>query len=119
MGWSTRSRPEHPPILNAPSPIVVTEDGMINEVKLEHPSNAPWPIVVTEDGMINEVKPEHPENTPSPSVITEDGMINEVKPEHPSKMPPKMPSIGHRGWDDQRGQARASIKILPSADRGH
>jgi hypothetical protein len=45
--------------LKAPSPIDVTDDGMVMDVKDEQPRKAPSPIDVTDEGMISEVKAEH------------------------------------------------------------
>ena len=59
-------------------PIVVIEDGMVNEVRPEQSRNAASLIVVIEDGM---VRSEQSRNAASPIVITEDGMVSEVKPE--------------------------------------
>ena len=36
--------------------MVVTESGIVNEVRLEQPTNALSPMVVTELGIINEVR---------------------------------------------------------------
>jgi hypothetical protein len=38
-------------LLNAKSPIVVTEEGMVTPIKIQ-PKNAESPIVVTEEGMV-------------------------------------------------------------------
>lgn len=44
------------PFLNAETPIVVTLDGIVIEVRLEQPSNALSPIVVTLGGIVIEVR---------------------------------------------------------------
>ena len=43
---------------NADSPMLVTEFGMLTEVRLEQPQNAHSPMLVTELGMVTEVRPE-------------------------------------------------------------
>ena len=40
-------------------PMLVTESGIVIEVKLEHSRKAFWPMVVTESGMVIEVKLVH------------------------------------------------------------
>ena len=36
--------------------MLVTEFGIITDVKLEHPKNAPLPMVVTEFGIVTDIK---------------------------------------------------------------
>jgi hypothetical protein len=58
--------------------MVVTEEGMISEVKPEQPSKAEAPIHVIEEGMIREPpNPEQPENAVLPIEVTEEGMVRE------------------------------------------
>ena len=45
-----------------------------------HPSKANSPILVTEFGMVIDVKPEQPEKAPSPILVTEFGIVIDVKP---------------------------------------
>ena len=40
--------------------MVVTEEGMVIEVRDEQLLNAPFPMVVTEEGMVIEVRDEQP-----------------------------------------------------------
>ena len=61
--------------LNAPSPISVTELGMVTLVKPLQSRNALLPIEVTELGMVTLVKPEQPLNAPLPIEVTELGII--------------------------------------------
>ncbi len=49
-------RPEQPE--NAPSPMLVTEFGMVTLVRLEQSENASLPMLVTEFGMVTLVRPE-------------------------------------------------------------
>ena len=43
----------------APSPILVTELGIVTEVRPLHSLKAPSPILVTELGIVTEVRPVH------------------------------------------------------------
>ena len=52
-------RPLH--FSKAASPILVTEFGIVIDVKLLQPWKATSPILVTEFGMVIDVKPEQPE----------------------------------------------------------
>ena len=52
--------------------------------RFEHLENAPTPIVVTLEGIVTEVKPEHQQNARSPMEVTLEGIVTEVKPEQPS-----------------------------------
>ena len=40
-------------------------------------------MLVTELGIVTDVKPEQPENALSPMLVTELGMVMDVKPEQP------------------------------------
>ena len=51
---------------------------MVTEVKLLQPEKQLFPILVTDDGMVTEIKPEPPKQ-PSPKLVTDDGMVIEVK----------------------------------------
>ena len=66
---------------NAPPPILVTELGMVTEVRLEQSWNALSPILVTELGMLTEVRLSQKRNALSPILVTESGMVIEVRPE--------------------------------------
>ena len=48
------------------------------EVSFVHEMNAPSPIVVTELGIVTEVRPEQPEKTLFPILVTELGIVIEV-----------------------------------------
>ena len=56
---------------NAPSPMVVTEVGMLMAVRPVQPSNAPSPMVVTELGMLMAVRLRQSSNAPAPMIVTE------------------------------------------------
>ena len=79
---------EHTP--NAYSPILVTEFGMITEIKPSQAQKAYSPMLVTDLPIVTEVKPEHSEKAYSPMLVTEFGMVMEVKPEQPKKAPVPM-----------------------------
>jgi len=49
---------------SAAYPMLVTDLGIVTEVRLEHPSKAEYSILFTELGMVMEVRPEQPENAP-------------------------------------------------------
>ena len=51
-------------------PTLVTDDGMVTEVSVEHPENADAPILVTDDGIDMEVRPVHPANALSRMDLT-------------------------------------------------
>ena len=71
-------------LMNAFAPIVVTDDGIIMEDKLEQDWNAPVQIDVTELGIVTEVKPEQPENVPLiPIFVSPYDNITEVRPIQP------------------------------------
>ena len=42
--------------------MLVTELGIVTDVKPEQPENAEFPMLMTELGIVTEVKPEQPEN---------------------------------------------------------
>ena len=65
-------------------PTLVTDDGMVMEVSVEHPENALEPILTTEDGIDMEVSAEQPENADAPILVTDDGIDMEVRPVHPA-----------------------------------
>ena len=62
-------------------PILITELGILNVVKPEHPEKALLLILITELGILNVVRPEHPEKAYASILITELGILNAVKPE--------------------------------------
>ena len=47
---------------NADLPMLVTELGMVTEVRFQQPENADLPMLVTELGMVTEVRPLQPSN---------------------------------------------------------
>ena len=49
---------------------------------------APTPILVTELGIVTEVRPMHKKKALSPILVTELGIVTEVRPSHPLKAPP-------------------------------
>ena len=53
--------------------------------KEEHTPNAYSPILVTEFGMITEIKPSQAQKAYSPMLVTDLPIVTEVKPEQPSK----------------------------------
>ena len=54
----------------APSPMEVTELGMVMPVRLEHHVKAELPMEVTESGMVMLVRPEHPLKASFPMEVT-------------------------------------------------
>ena len=67
------------------SPIVVTESGMVIEVRAEQPKKAPSLISVREVGKCIVVKELQPAKAYSPIVVTESGMVIEVRTEQFTK----------------------------------
>ncbi len=63
--------------------MLVTELGMVTDVKPLQRKNAQSPMLVTEFGMVTEVKPLF-WNASEPMLVTEFGMVTEVKPLQPS-----------------------------------
>ncbi len=55
--------------------MLVTELGMVMEVRPLQYKNAPLPMLVTELPMVTEVRPLQPENADLPIVVTELGMV--------------------------------------------
>ena len=51
--------------------MLVTELGMVTEVRPEQPEKALLPMLVTELGMVTEVRPEQPEKALLPMLVTE------------------------------------------------
>ena len=51
-------------------------------------SKALLPILVTELGIVTEVRPLQPAKAKSPILVTELGIVTEVRPMHPEKAPP-------------------------------
>ena len=77
--FSTNTAP-HP--ANALPQILVTQFGMVSEVRLVQPENASCPSSVTLFGMVTEVRLEHPLNASSPIAVTlwplmVEGMVRE------------------------------------------
>ena len=64
---------------NAPPPMLVTELGMVMEVREEQYSNAPPPMLVTELGRVMEVREEQSSNALSPMLVTELPRVTEVR----------------------------------------
>ena len=60
--------------------MLVTELGMVTEVREEQPLNADSSMLVTEVGMVTEVKAEQPRNASSPMLVTELGMVVDWHP---------------------------------------
>ena len=60
--------------------MLVTEFGMVTEVKPVQPWKALLPMLVTEFGMVTEVKPVQPWKALLPMLVTEFGMVTEVSP---------------------------------------
>ena len=59
--------------------MLVTELGMVMEVKLEQLQKTRLPMLVTELGMVMEVRPRQPQKASSPMLVTELGMVMEVR----------------------------------------
>ena len=53
-----------------------------------HSLKASYPILVTEFGIVIDVKPLQPEKAEFPILVTELGIVTEVRPLHSSKAPP-------------------------------
>jgi hypothetical protein len=65
--------------MKAPSPMLITEFGIIIEVSaLQHPK-ASFPILVTELGIMIDVRPKQPWKAYAPMLVTELGIIIEVR----------------------------------------
>ena len=60
--------------------MLVTELGMVTEVREEQPRNADSPMLVTELGMVTEVRKEQPRNAWTPMLVTELGMVVDWHP---------------------------------------
>ena len=54
--------------------MLVTELGMVREVRPLQPKKAPPPMLVTELGMVTELRPLQPKKASSPMLVTELGM---------------------------------------------
>jgi hypothetical protein len=67
-----------PELANALEPMLVTEDGMVIEVKVLTDWNADAPMLVTEDGMVIEVKVLTDWNADTPMLVTKEGIVIEV-----------------------------------------
>ena len=63
--------------------MLVTELGMVIEVREEHSRNALSPMLVTELGMVMEVREEQSQNAATPMLVTELGRVMEVREEQP------------------------------------
>ena len=59
--------------------MVSTPEPIVTLSRFEQPENAEPPILVTEFGMVIEVKPEQPENALLPMLVTEFGIVILVK----------------------------------------
>ena len=62
-----------------PSPKLVTDDGMVIEVKPVQSPKHLFPKLLTDDGMVIEVKLLQNSKQSSPKLVTDDGMVIEVK----------------------------------------
>ena len=71
--------------------MVVTLAGMVTEVKFVVTMNAPSPMLVTPDGMLMEVKPERA-NALYSMLVTPDGIVMEVKLVLLNALPPMLVS---------------------------
>ena len=60
--------------------MLVTELGMVTEVREEQSPNAESPMLVTELGMVMEVRAEQPSNALPPMLVTELGMVVDWHP---------------------------------------
>jgi hypothetical protein len=49
-------------------------------------------MLVTEDGIVTDVKPVHPENAELPILVTEDGIVTDVNPVQPEKAEASIPT---------------------------
>ncbi len=69
---------------NAISLMVVTESGIVTDLREEHSENAPFPMDVTELPMVTDVREVQWWNAISLMVVTESGMVTVASFEHPS-----------------------------------
>ena len=83
LGIVMEVRPVHP--AKELLPMLVTELGMVMEVRLVQLQKAQLPMLVTELGMDMEVSPLQKEKASLPMLVTELGMIMEVRLLHPLK----------------------------------
>ena len=102
----------------APSPIWVTDSGMVKLVKELQPAKAPSPIWVTDSGMVKLVKELQPEKALSPISVTDSGMVKLVKELQPAKAPSPT-SVTDSGMvklvkELQPAKARSSISVTDS-----
>jgi hypothetical protein len=70
--------------LNTPIPMVLTLDGMVILVKLEHLKNRYSLISISLSDKLIDIKLEHSLNAPWPINVTLLGMIKFINPEQPS-----------------------------------
>ena len=66
-------------------PRLVTEEGMVMEVRALQSEKHLSPRLVTEEGMSMEVRDEQLEKQQSPNLVTEDGMLMDEREEHQEK----------------------------------
>ena len=76
-----KAREEQPE--KAPTPIQVTESGMVIQLSEEQSRKAPSPIIVTEFGMVIEVSEEQSRKAQSPMIVTQSGRVIEGSEEQP------------------------------------
>ena len=70
-------------LLNVNTPTVVTDGGIVIDVKLLHPPNACASIRVTDGGTIIDIKLVHLLNAEPPIVVTDGDRVTDVKRVHP------------------------------------
>jgi hypothetical protein len=63
-------------------PRLVTESGIVSEVKEEQWEKAAYPIVRTDCPIVTDANAAHPAHTCIPRLVTESGIVSEVKKEH-------------------------------------
>ena len=74
MGWTMKVANElH--LLKAPSPMLVTDDGIARLANELHPLKAWSPMLVTDDGIARLANALHPLKASSPIAVTESGML--------------------------------------------
>ena len=76
-----KAREEQPE--KAPTPIHVTESGMVIQLSEEQSRKAPSPMIVTDFGIVIEVSEEQSRKAQSPMIVTQSGRVIDGSEEQP------------------------------------
>ena len=76
-----KAREEQPE--KAPTPIHVTESGMVIQMSEEQSRKAPSPMIVTDFGIVIEVSEEQSRKAQSPMIVTQSGRVIDGSEEQP------------------------------------